>query len=214
MRRSRLYRGDIGRAQRGEPVAARSGARLYVFARTVRRYRWVTVAVAAVLISLGLGLGTAAWQARRAAIERDVARRDASREEAVRYQLTRLFHSAIEERGSQPATAKAMIDNSALRVLREYRSQPHSKGQIVLTLADLYMALQDLNGASGLLGELSSDQAGPDTDPSALADARQKLANNPGAARDTRSMPSSCCSRLKRSGISIRADMPRSGWKG
>src|SRR5262249_43538664 len=105
--------GDVESALRGEPVLARSGARWYVFSRTLRRYRWVTVAVAAVLISLAVGLGAAAWQAHRAEIERDVARRDAAREEAVRYQLTRLFRTAIEERGSQqPATAKAMIDDS------------------------------------------------------------------------------------------------------
>ena len=169
--------GDIELALKGEPVAARSGARWYVFGRTLRRYRWVTVATAAVLISLAAGLGTAAWQARRAETERDAARRDAAREEAVRYQLTRLFRTAIEERGSQPATAKAMIDNSALRVLREYRSQPHLEGQIVLTLADLYGALSDQKGASNLL-ESFVKQAGPDTDPAALADARQKLASN------------------------------------
>jgi tetratricopeptide (TPR) repeat protein len=169
-------KGDIDHALSGEPVAARSGARLYVFGRTLRRYRWVTVAVAAVLVSLAVGLGAAAWQARRAEIERDAARRDAAREEAVRYQLTRLFHTAIEERGPQPATAKAMIDNSALRVLREYRSQPQLQGQIVLTLADLYGALQDAEGGSALL-ESFVKQAGPDTDPAALADARQKLAN-------------------------------------
>jgi eukaryotic-like serine/threonine-protein kinase len=168
--------GDIDHALRGEPVAARSGARLYVFNRTLRRYRWVTVAVVAVLISLAVGLGAAAWQARRAAIERDAARREASREEAVRYQLTRLFRTALEERGSQPATAKTMIDSSALRVLREYRSQPELEGQIVLVLADLYAALEDAEGASALLEGFVS-QAGPDSDPSALADARQKLAN-------------------------------------
>jgi eukaryotic-like serine/threonine-protein kinase len=168
---------DIARALHGEPVAARSGARLYVFGRTLRRYRWVTVAVAAVLVSLAAGLGTAAWQRHRAELERDAARRDAAREEAVRYQLTRLFRTAIEERGSQPATAKAMIDNSALRVLREYRSQPHLEGQIVLTLADLYGALSDQKGASTLL-ESFVKQAGQGTDPASLADARQKLASN------------------------------------
>jgi tetratricopeptide (TPR) repeat protein len=167
---------DVDHASCGEPVAARSGARLYVFGRTLRRYRWVTVAVAAVLVSLAVGLGAAAWQARRAEIQRDAARRDAAREEAVRYQLTRLFHSAIEERGSQPATAKEMIDHSALRVLREYRSQPQLQGEIVLTLADLYGALQDAEGASALL-EGFVKEAGPDMDPAVLADARQKLAN-------------------------------------
>jgi eukaryotic-like serine/threonine-protein kinase len=167
---------DVNHALIGEPVAARSGARLYVFGRTLRRYRWVTIAVAAVLVSLAVGLGAAAWQARRAEIERDVARRDAAREEAVRYQLTRLFRTAIEEHGSQPATAKAMLDNSALRVLREYRSQAQLQGQIVLTLAELYAALGDTEGGSALL-ENFVNQAGPDTDPVALADARQKLAN-------------------------------------
>src|SRR5262249_54498913 len=142
---------DILHALSGEPVVARSGARLYVFGRTLRRYRWVTVAVAAVLVSLAVGLGEAARQERRAEIEREIARRDAAREEAVRYQLTRLFRTAIEEHGSQPATAKAMIDNSALRVLREYRSQPQLEGQIVLTLADLYGALQDVEGSAALL---------------------------------------------------------------
>jgi serine/threonine-protein kinase len=169
--------GDIAHALNGEPVVARSGARLYVFGRTLRRYRWVTIAVTAVLVSLAAGLGTAAWQGHRAELERDAARRDAAREEAVRYQLTRLFRTAIEERGSQPATAKAMIDNSALRVLREYRSQPHLEGQIVLTLADLYGALSDQKGASTLL-ESFVKQAGPATDPASLADARQKLASN------------------------------------
>jgi len=128
------------------------------------------------LVSLSVGLGAAAGKAKRAEIERDAARRDAAREEAVRYQLTRLFHTAIEERGSQPATAKAMIDESALRVLREYRAQPQLQGQIVLTLADLYGALQDAEGSAALL-ESFVKQAGADTDPSALADARQKLAN-------------------------------------
>jgi predicted Ser/Thr protein kinase len=170
------FQADVEHALNGEPVAARSGARLYVFGRTLRRYRWVTASLAAVVISLAVGLGAAAWQARSAEIERDAARRDAAREEAVRYQLTRLFHTAIEEHGSQPATAKAMIDDSALRVLREYRSQPQLQGQIVLTLADLYGALQDWEGSSALLGSFIQ-QAGAATDPAALADARQKLAN-------------------------------------
>jgi predicted Ser/Thr protein kinase len=169
-------KGDIEHALHGEPVAARAGARLYVFGRFLRRYRWVTVAVAAVLVSLALGLGAASWQAQRAAIERDAARRDAAREEAVRYQLTRLFRTAIEERGKQPATAKAMIDSSAQRVLREYRSEPQLAGQIVITLADLYMALEDVEGASSLLSGFLDEAQRQPADPVALADARQKLA--------------------------------------
>lgn len=167
---------DVVRAQNGEPVEARDRARLYVVGRTLRRYRWAVAGTLAVVISLATGLGVAAWQAKRAAIERDAARRDAAREEAVRYSLTRMFRAAIAEQGGQSPTAKSMIDGSAQRVLREYRDQPQQAGQIVLTLADLYSALEDVNGAGTLLEGFLAE-ANPDADPAALADAQQKLAN-------------------------------------
>jgi predicted Ser/Thr protein kinase len=166
---------DVERCVRGEPVQAREGARLYVISRTLRRYRWAATAVAAVIVSLAVGLGVAAWQAQKAAAERDAARRDAAREEAVRYSLTGLFHSAITDQGSKATTAKGMIDSSAQRVLKEYHDQPLLEGQIVLTLADLYAALEDVNGSASLLeGYLAETNA--NADPLAVADARQKLA--------------------------------------
>ena len=166
---------DVEREMRGEPVEAREGARLYIISRTLRRYRWAAAGIAAVIVSLAAGLGVAAWQAEKAAQERDVARRDAAREEAVRYNLTGLFHQAISDQGSKTTTAKGMIDSSAQRVLKEYRDQPQLKGQIVLTLADLYGALEDANGAASLLdGYLA--EANSSADPLSVADARQKLA--------------------------------------
>lgn len=167
---------DIEHVLHGEPVAAREGARLYVFGRMLRRYRWTAVGIGVIFLSLAGGLSIAAWQANRAAIERDIARRDAAREEAVRYSLTRLFRTAIAEQGAQPATAKSMIDTSAQRVLQEYRDQPQLTGQIVLTLADLYGALQDVEGAGALLDGFVAQPAA-NADPGTLADARQKLAN-------------------------------------
>jgi hypothetical protein len=167
---------DVERAMRAEPVEAREGARLYVVSRTLRRYRWAAAAVAAVIVSLAAGLGIAAWQAEKAAHERDAARRDAAREEAVRYSLTGLFREAISDQGSKSTTAKGMIDSSAQRVLKQYHDQPQLGGQIVLTLADLYGALEDANGAATLLEGFLAD-ADSKADPFAVADARQKLAN-------------------------------------
>jgi non-specific serine/threonine protein kinase/serine/threonine-protein kinase len=167
---------DVQRAVSGEAVAARSGAHMYQFGRFLRRYRWAAGALVAVVSSLAIGLGAAAWQARRAQVERDVARRDAAREEAVRYQLTRLFRTAIADRTSGPPSAKAMIDGSAQRVLREYRDNPRLSGEIVNTLADLYGALEDVEGAAALL-EGFLEEAEPDLDPIDVADAQQKFAN-------------------------------------
>jgi hypothetical protein len=167
---------DVERVLRGEPVEAREGARLYLLGHMLRRYRWAVAAAAAIFISLAGGLGLAAWQAHRVAVERDNARRDALREEAVRYSLTRLFRAAIADQGAQPATAKNMIDGSAQRVLRDYHDQPQLAGQLVLTLADLYGALEDVAGADTLLEGFIAE-ASPKADPAALADARQKLAN-------------------------------------
>jgi eukaryotic-like serine/threonine-protein kinase len=169
-------RQDIERAMSGEAVAARSGARMYQFGRFVRRYRWAAAAVVAVVLSLSIGLGAAATQARRAQLERDAARRDAAREEAVRYQLTRLFRTAIADRAATPPSAKAMIDGSAQRVLREYRDDPRLSGEIVNTLADLYGALEDVAGAAALL-EGFLKEADPALDPLDVADAQQKFAN-------------------------------------
>jgi len=167
---------DVERAVRGEAVSARSGARLYQFGRVVRRYRWGAIAVVMVVLSLAVGLGAAAWQAKRAEAERDEARRDWAREEAVRYQLTRLFRTAITDHGKEPATAKAMIDASAQRVLREYRDAPQQAGEIVVTLADLYGALQDVEGEAALLeGFLRNVDAR--VDPVTLAVARQTFAS-------------------------------------
>jgi predicted Ser/Thr protein kinase len=167
---------DVERVLDGEPVAAREGARLYLLGHLLRRYRWSAAAAVAIFLSLAVGLGLAAWQGHRAAQERDIARRDAAREEAVRYELTRLFRAAIADHGSEPPTAKNMIDSSAQRVLREYQDQPQLAGQIVLTLADLYGALEDVTGADALL-EGFIGEANATADPAALADARQKLAN-------------------------------------
>ena len=167
---------DALRVLRGEPVAARGGARLYRVGHFLRRHRWSLAAIAALFISLAGGLGATAWQAHRAAVQRDIARRDLAREEALRYELHGLFRKVLAESAEQPLGAKAMLDASAKRLLSAYRTRPKLEGPLVITLADLYDALQDAEGSAALLeGYLA--QVGVDADPASVADARQKLAN-------------------------------------
>ncbi len=166
---------EIERHRRNEPVAARGGARAYLLGRAMKRHRWGVGVGALVFASLAIGLATTAWQARRAEVERDAARRAATREEAVRYHLTNLFRSSIAQKDGTPVTAKAMLDRSAKRVLQEYRDDPQLAGKVVVTLADLYGALEDVEGQAPLLeGFLAA--AGPEADAESVALAQQKLA--------------------------------------
>lgn len=169
-------RADVQHFLNLEPVAAREGARIYVLGRFLRRHRWMAAAGAAVFLALSTSLALVAWQAHRVGLERDIARRAASREEAVRYYLTRMFRASVAEEGSGPTTAKAMLDRSARRVLSEYRDDPYLAGKVVETLADLYGALEDFEGQVPLLEGFLA-QAGPEADAEALALVRQKLAN-------------------------------------
>lgn len=167
---------DVQRYINTEPVLAREGARMYVLGRFLRRQRWVVAAAVTSFLALAAALAIVSWQAHNVALERDIARRAASREEAVRYYLTRMFRSSVANRGSEPTTAKAMLDRSAQRVLSEYRDDPYLAGKVVETLADLYGALADVEGQVPLL-EGFLQHAGPEADPEALALVQQKLAN-------------------------------------
>jgi len=167
---------DVDRVLRGAPVEAREGARLYVLGHMLRRHRWSVAAGAAVFIVLAVGWGVSARRAQLAALERDVARREVSREEAVRNNLTRLFRSAIADRSAQPGTPQSMVDSSARLALRELQDQPELAGQIVVTMPDMYGAVDDVTGAASLLEGFVA-QSDPLVDPAALADARQKLAD-------------------------------------
>jgi non-specific serine/threonine protein kinase/serine/threonine-protein kinase len=167
---------DVSRLLRGEPVAAREGARLYRVGHFLRRHRWSLAAITALFVSLAGGLGATAWQAHRAEIQRDVARRDLAREEALRYELTGMFRQALAENGDHHLDAKAMLDASAQHLLSAYRERPKLAGPLVITLADLYDALEDAQGGAALLAGYLA-QAGTDADPASVADARQKLAN-------------------------------------
>jgi eukaryotic-like serine/threonine-protein kinase len=154
---------EIERVLNGDPIEARKDAQLYVLGRLLRRYRWAAGAAAVTVIA---ALAALAWQAHRAALERDTARRENSRAEAVRHNLTRLFQ------GSSP---ESLIDSNAERALHELHDRPELAGQSAMTLAGVYGELEHVTGTASLLEGFIA-QSGGQADPAALADARQKLA--------------------------------------
>jgi len=169
---------DLERYLQGEPVRARPAGAWYRAHKFVTRNKVAVASATGVVGALVLGLAVVSWEAHRIALERDIARSSAAREEAIRYYLTSMFRSSVEasRRGSEATTAKAMLDLSAQRVLREYRNDPYLAGKVVETLSDLYGALEDVDGEQPLLEGFLA-QAATKGDPEAVADARQKLAN-------------------------------------
>jgi hypothetical protein len=169
---------DLERYLQGEPVRARPAGAWYRAGKFVSRNKVAVAGAAGIVGALVLGLAIVSWEAHRIALERDIARNSAAREEAIRYYLTNMFRSSVEasRRGSEATTAKAMLDLSAQRVLREYRNNPYLAGKVVETLSDLYGALEDVDGEQPLLEGFLA-QAATKGDPEAVADARQKLAN-------------------------------------
>ncbi len=163
---------EIDRVLCGDPIEARKGVPLYIAGRLLRRYRWTAAGAALAMVA---GLGGLALQSHQLAIERDTARRESSREDAVRRNLTRLFDAALAHRDSQSSSAKSVMDGSIQGALQDLRDRPELAGQTVLALADMYGALEDVTGATSLLEGFIA-QSSARVDQAALADARQRLA--------------------------------------
>ena len=144
-------RADLERRASQRPVRARPPTRRYLAGRFIARHRWGLAATVLVFASALAALSMSLWQVRRVAEERDVARRVAAREEAVRYYLVNMFRASISEIRGENDSTKALLDRSARRVLSEYRDDPQLAGQVVEALADLYGALQDVDGQVPLL---------------------------------------------------------------
>ncbi len=166
--------GDLENYLTGRPVHARGNARSYVMARTLHRYRWWAAAGGAVFASLALGLAGVAWQAGEARLERDIARAEAKRADAVRQYLVYMFRAAGESESDQPVTAKAVLDAAAKRLQAEYADAPARATDMMQALGELYFLMNDYEGGIPLLQRML-DLADEQTDPNVLARVRLDL---------------------------------------
>lgn len=157
----------------GRPVTAREGSWGYVAVRALQRHALAATLVAAVVLSLATGLVATTWQARVAALERDSARREAARNQAVSDYLSLMFRTAGELDGSTDVTARMVLDRAAERIHGEFADAPDSYADVSLALAGLYLQLNDYAGARPLLTRLLEQ---PDVPPAQRAMAQHDLA--------------------------------------
>jgi serine/threonine-protein kinase len=144
---------DIDCALRADPVAAREDARLYVFGRFLRRYRWAVASVAAIILILSVGIAATAWQAERASHE-------AKRAAATRDFLISVFRESdpqiARDRPPGAITAKELLDQSVDRIVKEFAADPDTQLQLLGVASEIYgywldeprfMALLEQRGA-------------------------------------------------------------------
>ncbi|MCQ4163910.1 protein kinase domain-containing protein [Tahibacter harae] len=167
-------RDDLQRAlQRGIVAARRDepGHRLY---RTLWRLKWPVAAAAAVAASLVLGLGLALRYASQAAHERDQARIEQARLEAVQQSVFHMFRSAGEMKGGS-ATASDVLESAARRIGEEFARDPAQAAPVLHALGELYFLITDYEAAQPLLQRLAGADPGV-VDPALIAAARYDLA--------------------------------------
>jgi non-specific serine/threonine protein kinase/serine/threonine-protein kinase len=151
---------DLDCHRRMLPVAARRGARRYRAGRWLRR-NWLPASLgSAVLVSMGVGLVAFAIQADRVASERDSARLEVRRQEALREHLMLVFREGAVQGGD--ATAKELLDASAAQLDDVYGNAPELRRSVLLAMGELYFTLGDFPAARAMIERFLA-AAGPDT---------------------------------------------------
>jgi len=148
---------DLRRALAGQAVQARSGEGGYALRRFLRRRRWPIAAGVAIVASLSGGLGLALHQAQRAERERDIARQEQARIEAVQQYLYFMLRNAADS-GGPDADASQILDNAAAQVMAQFDNDPQEGGPILKMLGELYFYLNDYEAAVPILTRLAESE--------------------------------------------------------
>jgi serine/threonine-protein kinase len=145
---------DVRRHLAGEPVAARSGARLYLLGRLLRRHRLPVAAAALLLLALSGGLAGTLWQAASAREQARQALRQSQRAEVARDFLAQLFEGSDPDvaRG-RAVTARDLLDQGAHRVRTAFDGSPELRAEMLILLGGLYRRLGEHEAARPLLEE-------------------------------------------------------------
>ncbi len=128
------------------PISARRDSAWYVFRKTATRYRGVVFAAGAVMATLVVGICGFAWEASRAASQRDaaIAARQSERNERKRAEATTRFIQNLLEYSdpNQGGKQDIKVSEAMLKGIQEldagaYRDQPETEAGLRLTIATI-----------------------------------------------------------------------------
>ena len=166
---------DVSRHLAFKPVTARAGTTGYRVSRFVRRNRWSSALSGIALLALVAGVSGVLLQSFETARERDAARMEAGRVEAVNQAIMLMFRDASDSSRLDAISVGQMIDDTTLRLANSNSLQSANAASTVGALADLFQLVENTTDAKKLL--TTSLQAGVGRgDPVGLARLQQKLA--------------------------------------
>ncbi len=140
------------------PVTARRGARRYVVGRFVRRNRLAVAASAAFVALLITALTATTIYAQQAAVQRDIALRDAARVASMRDAMARLLGSAgSRNETGEPLTAVGLLDNALVQLDEELADDPASQAAALRMIGSVFYAMDDWKRAEPILERVATN---------------------------------------------------------
>jgi eukaryotic-like serine/threonine-protein kinase len=130
---------DISNHLHSLPVSARPDSYWYRVGRFVTRHKIPVIAASASLLAVLSGAGIAIWNARAAAMERDLAVAFAERNDAV----TDFLGAVIREAAASPTPVNVseMLMRSEQLALEDTGDSPENRAAVLSLLSDQYFAL-------------------------------------------------------------------------
>lgn len=165
---------DVRRYLDLKPVQARAGSTSYRIGRFLRRNRLPVAASAVAVLVLLAGVSGVAWQARQTAIERDIARAEARKAQAVNAAMSLMFGNARTGGDGAGITARDLLDQSAEELTRSFGVASPDTAAIVAAVADLYIQMDKPAGAEAILTKALEQGVGKQS-PEDLATLRLSL---------------------------------------
>ena len=137
-------------------------ARGYLLRRFVRRHRLSLVAASSILL-LSVGSTVAiGWQAQRLAAERDIARAQTAKAEAMSQAVLTMFRDISELGQGDKTRAGDLLADNARRVIDGYDGTDPQAGAMVIALTHLYLQLDDVSSARHLVEQAQTRGIGSD----------------------------------------------------
>ena len=138
---------DIDRLINGRPVVAHPPSTWYRTQKFVTRHRGSVVATLIFLLAIIAALGIAIWQAKVARQEARNAEREATRANATKDFLIRVFRASdpriAQDKPRGQITAKELLDLNTPKIAQEFASDPDTEIELLGVAGSIYRELDD-----------------------------------------------------------------------